>query len=36
MDVMDTIAEQIESNPIILCMEGMPQQPMCGFSAPTV
>ena len=36
MDVMDTIREQIESNPIILYMKGNPQQPMCGFSARTV
>ena len=35
-DVMDTIREQIASNPIILYMKGTPQQPMCGFSARTV
>jgi len=34
--VMDTIREQIASNPIILYMKGTPQQPMCGFSARTV
>jgi len=30
---MDTIKEQIESNPILLYMKGSPQQPQCGFSA---
>lgn len=36
MSVMDTIKEQIESNPILLYMKGSPQQPQCGFSARTV
>lgn len=33
MDILDTIKDQIESNPIILYMKGSPQQPQCGFSA---
>ena len=36
MDIMETIKEQIESNPIILYMKGSPNQPQCGFSARTV
>ncbi len=36
MSVMETIKEQIESNPILLYMKGSPQQPQCGFSARTV
>ncbi len=36
MSIMDTIKEQIESNPILLYMKGTPQQPQCGFSARTV
>ena len=36
MDVLDTIREQIQSNPIILYMKGSPQAPQCGFSAQTV
>lgn len=35
-DIMDTIREQIESNPIILYMKGSPAAPQCGFSAQTV
>ena len=35
MDIIDTIEEQIESNPIILYMKGSPNQPQCGFSART-
>ena len=35
-DVLDTIREQIESNPIILYMKGTPAAPQCGFSARTV
>ena len=31
-DVLDSIKEQIESNPIILYMKGSPNQPQCGFS----
>ena len=36
MDTVDTIREQIESNPIILYMKGSPNQPQCGFSARSV
>lgn len=36
MDVMETIKEQVEGNPIILYMKGTPQMPQCGFSARTV
>lgn len=35
-EIMDTIREQIESNPIILYMKGSPAAPQCGFSAQTV
>ena len=34
--VLETIQEQISSNPIILYMKGSPQAPQCGFSAQTV
>ena len=34
--VLNTIQEQIQSNPIILYMKGSPQAPQCGFSAQTV
>lgn len=33
MDIMETIKEQIESNPILIYMKGSPDQPQCGFSA---
>lgn len=36
MDIMETIREQIEKNPIILYMKGSPNQPQCGFSARSV
>ena len=36
MDIMETIKEQVETNPIILYMKGSPNQPQCGFSARTV
>ena len=36
MDIMETIKEQVESNPILLYMKGSPNQPQCGFSARTV
>ena len=36
MDIIETIKEQIENNPIILYMKGSPNQPQCGFSARTV
>lgn len=35
MDIMDTIKDQIESNPIILYMKGSPNAPQCGFSMKT-
>ena len=35
-DILDTIKEQIESNPILLYMKGTPAAPQCGFSAQTV
>jgi monothiol glutaredoxin len=35
MDIIETIKEQIEKNPIILYMKGSPNQPQCGFSART-
>ncbi len=36
MEIMDTIRDQVENNPIILYMKGSPNQPQCGFSARTV
>ena len=36
MDIMETIRDQVESNPIILYMKGSPNQPQCGFSAQAV
>ena len=36
MDILDSIREQVSSNPIILYMKGSPQAPQCGFSAQTV
>lgn len=36
MDIMETIREQVEGNPIILYMKGSPNQPQCGFSARTI
>ncbi|OUS12057.1 monothiol glutaredoxin, Grx4 family [Gammaproteobacteria bacterium 53_120_T64] len=36
MDVLDTIRDQIETNPVIVYMKGSPNQPQCGFSARTV
>jgi len=36
MDIMETIKEQIQGNPVILYMKGSPDQPQCGFSARTV
>ena len=35
MEIIDTIKEQIENNPVILYMKGSPNQPQCGFSART-
>lgn len=36
MDIMETLKQQIDSNPIILYMKGSPNAPQCGFSARTV
>ena len=36
MDIIETIKEQIDNNPILLYMKGSPNQPQCGFSARTV
>jgi monothiol glutaredoxin len=35
-EVVATIKEQIDSNPILLYMKGSPAAPQCGFSAQTV
>ena len=35
MEIMDTIKQQIEKNPIILYMKGSPDAPQCGFSMRT-
>jgi monothiol glutaredoxin len=35
MDIIDSIKEQLESNPVILYMKGSPNEPQCGFSART-
>lgn len=35
-NVLDTIKQQIDGNPIILYMKGSPDAPQCGFSAQTV
>ena len=35
-EVVATIKEQIEKNPILLYMKGSPAAPQCGFSAQTV
>lgn len=35
MDIMETIKEQVETNPILIYMKGSPDQPQCGFSAQT-
>ena len=33
MNIIDSIKQQIEDNPIILYMKGSPEQPQCGFSS---
>lgn len=33
MDIMETIKQSIESNPVILFMKGTPEFPQCGFSS---
>ncbi|MEX2489515.1 MAG: Grx4 family monothiol glutaredoxin [Pseudomonadales bacterium] len=35
MEILETIKEQVESNPILIYMKGSPDQPQCGFSAQT-
>lgn len=32
MDIIETIKEQIASNPVLLYMKGSPNAPQCGFS----
>lgn len=36
MDIIETIKEQITSNPILLYMKGSPNAPQCGFSTRAV
>ena len=36
MDIMDTIKDQIENNPVIIYMKGSPDMPQCGFSARAI
>ena len=33
MDIMQTIKEQVEGNPILIYMKGSPDAPQCGFSS---
>ena len=33
MDILETIKEQVENNPILIYMKGSPDQPQCGFSS---
>ena len=33
MDILETIREQITSNPILIYMKGSPDAPQCGFSS---
>lgn len=33
MEILDTIKQQVESNPVLIYMKGSPDQPQCGFSA---
>ncbi len=33
MEILETIKQQVESNPILIYMKGYPDQPQCGFSA---
>ena len=35
-EIIESIKQQIESNPVILYMKGSPNAPQCGFSARTV
>lgn len=33
MEIVETIKDQISSNPVLIYMKGSPDQPQCGFSA---
>jgi monothiol glutaredoxin len=35
-NTLDTIKEQLASNPVLIYMKGTPQMPQCGFSAQAV
>ena len=30
-DILQSIQEQVENNPILIYMKGSPEQPQCGF-----
>ena len=32
-DILQSIQEQVENNPILIYMKGSPDQPQCGFSS---
>lgn len=32
-DILQSIQEQVENNPILIYMKGSPEQPQCGFSS---
>lgn len=36
MSTIDTIKEQVTSNPVLIYMKGAPNAPQCGFSARAV
>ena len=36
MDIIETIKDQVTSNPILLYMKGSPDAPQCGFSSQVV
>lgn len=36
MSTIDTIKEQVTSNPVLIYMKGAPNAPQCGFSARSV
>ena len=33
MEIMETIQQQVENNPVLIYMKGSPDQTQCGFSA---
>ena len=33
MEILETIKQQVNANPILLYMKGSPDQPQCGFSS---